>query len=563
MDGENTASESVDCSISMMADNTGPSQLQEITMDQDLTFSNTLGVRSPTGRTVKEVEQQLSNFKKENFDLKLRIYFLEEKMGVNYALDKDNVFRKNTELQVQVANLQRELKEKYDLLCQAVKALEMEEDEHRKYSANKEEEMAQVHEEMDELKMQLQDMRLMYTESTKSGCSSSRQSENVQFFASNQRCLDDELNTENQQQLASFIYDTSETLRQQIEDLQKDCDSKDQAIDSLTRQLSSANERLIDFAQQVKDYEEKLSEQHQRNTQLLTTMQSVNQKLTMTKLEFERERNEFMSEKKALDHTNAVLQMRVSALDDEKRQHKQLIRELQLKLDATAFDAKKKHSIAVSSDSNGPSNTLHTDAPLISVSRAATATGAAQANLHDAQVEQLTLQRSPSKSQVPLTPDAKHLVTFEKLLLSERCRDADMLRTEFSILKSDFHDQTKKIIKLKSEQLKACEIIKSMIKYRNQANDEIAQLKKAKEALEREMESVVGRPQRETANNGPVHARVSELNITAVGTPPTAPSCEKSNMADDEKVQRQDGDAEALVEQYKQFTVELEAKNEV
>ncbi|CAH1134011.1 unnamed protein product [Ceutorhynchus assimilis] len=476
--------------------------------DFDEFEQHTLGVRSPTGRTVKEVEQQLSNFKKENFDLKLRIYFLEEKMGVNYALDKDNVFRKNTELQVQVANLQRELKEKYDLLCQAVKALEMEEDEHRKYSANKEEEMAQVHEEMDELKMQLQDMRLMYTESTKSGCSSSRQSENVQFFASNQRCLDDELNTENQQQLASFIYDTSETLRQQIEDLQKDCDSKDQAIDSLTRQLSSANERLIDFAQQVKDYEEKLSEQHQRNTQLLTTMQSVNQKLTMTKLEFERERNEFMSEKKALDHTNAVLQMRVSALDDEKRQHKQLIRELQLKLDATAFDAKKKHSIAVS------------------ISRAATATGAAQANLHDAQVEQLTLQRSPSKSQVPLTPDAKHLVTFEKLLLSERCRDADMLRTEFSILKSDFHDQTKKIIKLKSEQLKACEIIKSMIKYRNQANDEIAQLKKAKEALEREMESVVGRPQRETANNGPVHARVSELNITAVGTPPTAPSCE-------------------------------------
>lgn len=65
-----------------------------------------MGLRSPAGgvlrgRSVKEIEEQLSNLKKENFNLKLRIYFLEEKMGTNFTLDKDNIVKKNIELQVE------------------------------------------------------------------------------------------------------------------------------------------------------------------------------------------------------------------------------------------------------------------------------------------------------------------------------------------------------------------------------------------------------------------------------------------------------------------------------
>lgn len=65
-----------------------------------------MGLRSPNcpmrGRSVKEFEEQLTNLKKENFNLKLRIYFLEEKMGTNFTLDKDNVVKKNIELQVMI-----------------------------------------------------------------------------------------------------------------------------------------------------------------------------------------------------------------------------------------------------------------------------------------------------------------------------------------------------------------------------------------------------------------------------------------------------------------------------
>lgn len=47
---------------------------------------------------MKEYEDQLGTLKKENFNLKLRIYFLEERMGIASA-DKDAI-KKNIELKV-------------------------------------------------------------------------------------------------------------------------------------------------------------------------------------------------------------------------------------------------------------------------------------------------------------------------------------------------------------------------------------------------------------------------------------------------------------------------------
>lgn len=64
-----------------------------------------MGLRSPTavrGRSVKEFEEQLTNLRKENFNLKLRIYFLEERMGTNFNLDKESAVKKNIELMVSV-----------------------------------------------------------------------------------------------------------------------------------------------------------------------------------------------------------------------------------------------------------------------------------------------------------------------------------------------------------------------------------------------------------------------------------------------------------------------------
>lgn len=59
-----------------------------------------IGNREGTGigRTMKEYEDQLEALKKENFNLKLRIYFLEERMGITSA--DENAIKKNIELKV-------------------------------------------------------------------------------------------------------------------------------------------------------------------------------------------------------------------------------------------------------------------------------------------------------------------------------------------------------------------------------------------------------------------------------------------------------------------------------
>lgn len=67
------------------------------------------GVRSPgkvsplRGRTMKEYEEQLAALRKENFALKLRIYFLEERVDKKGEKeDKEQLYRTNIELKVGV-----------------------------------------------------------------------------------------------------------------------------------------------------------------------------------------------------------------------------------------------------------------------------------------------------------------------------------------------------------------------------------------------------------------------------------------------------------------------------
>lgn len=58
------------------------------------------------GRTIKDYEDQLGALQKENFQLKLRIYFLEEKMGIlGLGTADENAVKKNIELKVCILNI--------------------------------------------------------------------------------------------------------------------------------------------------------------------------------------------------------------------------------------------------------------------------------------------------------------------------------------------------------------------------------------------------------------------------------------------------------------------------
>ncbi|XP_038575204.1 CDK5 regulatory subunit-associated protein 2-like [Micropterus salmoides] len=74
--------------------------------------------------TLKEFEQHLNDLKKENFSLKLRIYFLEERIQQKYEESSEDVYRTNIELKVEVESLKQELHEKQQLLDKALTTAE-------------------------------------------------------------------------------------------------------------------------------------------------------------------------------------------------------------------------------------------------------------------------------------------------------------------------------------------------------------------------------------------------------------------------------------------------------
>ncbi|GAB1288590.1 CDK5 regulatory subunit-associated protein 2 [Apodemus speciosus] len=87
---------------------------------------------SPTrARNMKDFENpssqrcgQITELKKENFNLKLRIYFLEERMQQEFAGPTEHIYKTNIELKVEVESLKRGLQEKDQLLVKASKAME-------------------------------------------------------------------------------------------------------------------------------------------------------------------------------------------------------------------------------------------------------------------------------------------------------------------------------------------------------------------------------------------------------------------------------------------------------
>ncbi|XP_074871228.1 CDK5 regulatory subunit-associated protein 2 isoform X2 [Carettochelys insculpta] len=82
------------------------------------------GVSPTRARTMKDYENQITDLKKENFNLKLRIYFLEERMQQKFDGPAEDIYKINIELKVEVESLKRDLQERERLLIKASKAVE-------------------------------------------------------------------------------------------------------------------------------------------------------------------------------------------------------------------------------------------------------------------------------------------------------------------------------------------------------------------------------------------------------------------------------------------------------
>ncbi|XP_057576809.1 myomegalin isoform X4 [Hippopotamus amphibius kiboko] len=63
-------------------------------------------------QALRDFEKHLNDLKKENFSLKLRIYFLEERMQQKYEASREDIYKRNIELKVEVESLKQELQDK-------------------------------------------------------------------------------------------------------------------------------------------------------------------------------------------------------------------------------------------------------------------------------------------------------------------------------------------------------------------------------------------------------------------------------------------------------------------
>ncbi|KAG1963703.1 myomegalin [Pimephales promelas] len=75
--------------------------------------------------SLREFEQHLNDLKKENFSLKLRIYFLEERFQQKFEdSSSEDVHRRNIELKVEVESLKQDLQERQEQLDEALTTAE-------------------------------------------------------------------------------------------------------------------------------------------------------------------------------------------------------------------------------------------------------------------------------------------------------------------------------------------------------------------------------------------------------------------------------------------------------
>jgi len=85
------------------------------------------------GRSVRELEEQMSTLRKENFNLKLRIYFMEEgQPGARANNSPDSLSKQLIDAKIEIEMLRKTVDEKMELLKDAARAISHHEDMQRK-----------------------------------------------------------------------------------------------------------------------------------------------------------------------------------------------------------------------------------------------------------------------------------------------------------------------------------------------------------------------------------------------------------------------------------------------
>ncbi|KAL7872029.1 hypothetical protein SRHO_G00070120 [Serrasalmus rhombeus] len=199
----------------------------------------------------RTISQHLNDLKKENFSLKLRIYFLEERIQQKFEdSTNEDVHRKNIELKVEVESLKQELQERQQQLDEALTTAEsltnQNEAEVQRHYEERQQEIS--HLQILETKIQLfqEEAKLARGEAEKMAALAASES---------QRCMTLEMMMEatDADKGESFSRE-QETLAENerlIEELSESLRSREEEVASLNKERSSLTHRVTQLEEQL------------------------------------------------------------------------------------------------------------------------------------------------------------------------------------------------------------------------------------------------------------------------------------------------------------------------
>ncbi|XP_016973241.1 centrosomin isoform X1 [Drosophila rhopaloa] len=289
--------------LSKSIDDTSPGALQDVTMENSYASFDVPrpqgGSHSPMmmqGRSVRELEEQMSTLRKENFNLKLRIYFMEEgQPGARANNSQDSLGKQLIDSKIQIEMLRKTVDEKMELLKDAARAISHHEEMQRKVDFDSQ---AII----DDLQEQIRSYQM--AESAQPGESNaSFDMKKLQRLESEVHKLEDELmetdirNKAAKSELEFALAERLESLTaceakieelaiknaELVERLEKDTESVESA--NTKRELGA---QLADKMCELQDAQEKLKERERIHEQACRTIQKLMQKLSSQEKEIKR-----------------------------------------------------------------------------------------------------------------------------------------------------------------------------------------------------------------------------------------------------------------------------------
>lgn len=235
--------------------------------------------------------------------------------------------------------------------------------------------------------------------------------------------------------------------------MQRESQLKDETIKSLGDEIEAANERILGFTDHMKGLEDKLNSSQKENVLLQKRIQTENRKfeevmaqLADLRKKYVQARGELERELKRAERVKTTNAARLSELEEENQKQKTRIRDLQGKLEAALIEIKKNQNLAVSNSRTLTATVTNTDGVSFSVPHAAAPAGAAEEDPLHVQVGGGGSAPSSPAVGERAWGDAGHSPVEIHVRL-------EALGKENAALKQ-------KVVYLKGEQMRACQIIK-------------------------------------------------------------------------------------------------------